>query len=113
MKVEMPPVLILSSDAGEYLPYLQDLSDDGVVLTAVTTADAAREAYSGQAVILGQPDLVAQVIDQLPEVRWVQSSWAGVTPILNTRRTDYLLTGVKDTFGPDMAEYVLGYLLAW
>jgi phosphoglycerate dehydrogenase-like enzyme len=112
MKVEMPPVLIMSSDAGEYLPWLKALSDDGVVLTGVTTAGAARQAYSGQEVILGQPDLVAQVIDQLPEVRWVQSSWAGVTPILNTGRTDYLLTGVKDTFGPDMAEYVLGYLLA-
>ena len=48
----------------------------------------------------------------MPEVRWVQSSWAGVTPLLDLGRTDYLLTGVKDTFGSQMAEYVLGYLLA-
>jgi len=112
MKVEFPPVLILASDAGEYLPFFEELSGAGVNFTAVATASAAREAYSGQAVVLGQPDLVAQVLAEWPEVRWVQSSWAGVTPILNSGRTDYLLTGVKDTFGPDMAEYVLGYLLA-
>ncbi len=112
MKVEFPPVLILASDAGEYLPFFEELSGAGVNFTAVATAGAAREAYSGQEIVLGQPDLVARVISEWPEVRWVQSSWAGVTPILNTGRTDYLLTGVKDTFGPDMAEYVLGYLLA-
>jgi phosphoglycerate dehydrogenase-like enzyme len=112
MKVEFPPVLILASDAGEYLQYLQDLSDIGVELTTVVTAEAAREAYSGQQVILGQPDLVASVLADMPEIRWVQSSWAGVTPLLNIGRTDYLLTGVKNTFGPQMAQYVLAYLLA-
>ena len=44
----------------------------------------------------------------MPEVRWVQSSWAGVTPLLNCGRSDILLTGVKDVFGPEMAEYVIG-----
>lgn len=112
MKVEFPPVLILASDAGDYLPFLQELSDAGTEFTAVETADAARKAYSGQKVILGQPDLVASVLADMPEIRWVQSSWAGVTPLLNIGRTDYLLTGVKNTFGPQMAEYVLAYLLA-
>jgi len=112
MKSGFPPVLILASDAAEYLPFFEGLSGEGVSFTAVATAGAAREAYSGQPVVLGQPDLVARVLSEWPEVRWVQSSWAGVTPILNSGRTDYLLTGVKDTFGPDMAEYVLGYLLA-
>lgn len=49
----------------------------------------------------------------MPTVRWVQSTWAGITPLLNTRRQDFLLTGVKDIFGPQMAEYALGYILAY
>jgi phosphoglycerate dehydrogenase-like enzyme len=112
MKYELPPVLILTPDAGNYLPFLQDLSDAGAELTAVETADAALVSYSGQKIILGQPDLVARVLNEMPEVRWVQSSWAGVTPLLNIGRTDFQLTGVKNTFGPQMAEYVLAYLLA-
>ena len=112
MKDKLHPVMILTHDAGEYLPFLKKLSETGVELTAVPTADAARESYSGQEIILGQPDLVAAVLDDMPEVRWVQSSWAGVTPLIKTGRRDYLLTGVKDVFGHQMAEYVLGYLLA-
>jgi phosphoglycerate dehydrogenase-like enzyme len=42
----------------------------------------------------------------------VQSSWAGVTPLIEAPRRDYLLTGVKGVFGPQMSEYVFGYLLA-
>ena len=48
----------------------------------------------------------------MPEVDWVQSAWAGVTPLVELRRRDYQLTGVKDVFGPQMAEYVIGYMLA-
>ena len=44
-------------------------------------------------------------------LRWVQSTWAGVTPLLNLGRDDFILTGVRGVFGPQMAEYVLGYLL--
>jgi phosphoglycerate dehydrogenase-like enzyme len=112
MERTLPATLILTSDAGGYLPFLQDLEQSGVEFKVATTLDAARQVYKGQSVVLGQPDLIAAVLDEMPEVRWVQSSWAGVTPLLNLGRSDYILTGVKDTFGPQMAEYVLAYLLA-
>jgi len=105
-------VLILTSDAENYLPFLQDLTQSGVELSAAETADAARKAYKGQSIVLGQPDLVAEVLREMPGVRWVQSNWAGVTPLLDLGFTGYVLTGVKDVFGPQMAEYVLAYLLA-
>lgn len=107
-----PAVLILSPDANDYLPCVGELAEAGIAFTVAESVSAAREIYAGQPVVLGQPDLVAQVLGDMPEVRWVQSSWAGVTPLLKTGRTDYLLTGVKDTFGPQMAEYVIGYMLA-
>lgn len=107
-----PGVLVLTDDAEAYLPLLSELAREGTDLVAASTPQSARAAYSGQAVVLGQPDLTAAVLGDLPSVRWVQSSWAGVTPLLALGRRDFLLTGVKDTFGPQMAEYVLGYLLA-
>ena len=112
MKRNLPATLILTSDADGYLPFLQDLEQFGVEFTVATTPDAARQVYKEQSVVLGQPDLVAGVLEEMPEVRWVQSSWAGVTPLLDLGRSDYILTGVKDTFGPQMGEYVLAYLLA-
>ena len=107
-----PAVLVLSDDAQEYLPLLAGLERQGTELTAAASAPAARSAWSGQPVVLGQPDLVAEVLGEMPVVRWVQSTWAGVTPLLALERRDFLLTGIKDTFGPQMAEYVLGHLLA-
>ena len=102
----------MTPDAPKYLPLLEGLAGGGVTLSTAETVGEAHGAYAGQTVILGQPDLVAEALGEMPGVRWVQSSWAGVTPLLDLGRTDYLLTGVKDTFGSQMAEYVLGYLLA-
>lgn len=113
MKHTQPPVLVLSNDARDYISFLYELSDAGTEITAAVTAQDARNVYSGQEIILGQPDLVASVIGEMPAVRWVQSDWAGVTPLIKADRADYLLTGVKDCFGAQMAEYVLGFLLAW
>ncbi|MBT8048095.1 MAG: D-2-hydroxyacid dehydrogenase [Xanthomonadales bacterium] len=110
--ISRPSVLVLSPDAEAYFPVLETLVSEGVELAAATSPHAARKVYSGQPVILGQPDLVAEVLADMPEVAWVQSSWAGVTPLLDAGRSDYQLTGVKDTFGPQMTEYVLAYLLA-
>ena len=106
-------ILVLARDAAEYGPRLEPLRAEGVQITLAGTVEAARAAASGQPVLLGEPDLVAAVLDDLPDVRWVQSTWAGVTPLIGHPRRDYHLTGVKGVFGAQMAEYVLGYLLAY
>jgi len=107
-----PDVLILAGDADDYLPLLGGLARQGTHFTTAHSAASARAAWSGQAIVLGQPDLVAAALHDLPGVRWVQSTWAGVAPLLELGRRDFLLTGVKGVFGPQMAEYVMAYLLA-
>jgi phosphoglycerate dehydrogenase-like enzyme len=83
-----------------------------VLPATAESAARALEVYGGQAVLLGQPDLAAAVLERLPHVRWVQSTWAGVRPLLQLGRRDYLLSGVRGVFGPQMAEYVFGHVLA-
>lgn len=106
-------VLILAPNADEYLPLLEELVDGGASVRAANSVQSALESGTGQPVILGQPDLVVEVLAARPEVAWVQSTWAGVAPLLALGRRDYMLTGIKDTFGPQISEYVLGYLLAF
>ena len=105
-------ILVLARDAAEYGPLLEPLRSAGANITLADTAAVARACSPGPPVLLGEPDLVAAVLDDLPAVRWVQSTWAGVTPLIEQHRRDYHLTGVKGVFGPQMAEYVLGHLLA-
>ena len=63
-------------------------------------------------IAFGSPDVLVPLLSDLPKLRWVQSTWAGVTPLLAHSRRDYVLTGVKELFGAAMSEYVLGWVLA-
>jgi phosphoglycerate dehydrogenase-like enzyme len=106
-------ILVASRDIADYREALQHLSAEGVRLDFAETTAQALRAYQHQGVLLAQPDIAAVVIDQMPTVHWVQSTWAGITPLLHTRRQDFVLTGIKDVFGPQMAEYCLGQILAF
>lgn len=64
-------------------------------------------------VLLAQPDFVAAHLQHARQLRWLQSTWAGVEPLVaRGMRADYQLTGVKGLFGPLISEYVFGGLLA-
>ena len=87
---------------------MQDL-----VIHACEEVDEGRKVVARCEVILGQPDMVAQVLSHAQTLTWVQSTFAGVDALCGKGlRTDYLLTGVKGIFGPLMSEYVFGYILA-
>lgn len=62
-------------------------------------------------ILLGEPDLLATVISDYPNIKWVQSTWAGNNKLQEVDYYDYTLTGCKGMFGQQMLEYVLAYLL--
>lgn len=109
---ECPECLIVTTLAAEFADEVRRLSGNSIPVQPCVSADAARAAYAGHKLLFGSPAMIAEVLDDMPTVDWVQSSWAGVTPLIEAARRDYRLTGVKNVFGPQMAEYVLGHLLA-
>jgi phosphoglycerate dehydrogenase-like enzyme len=108
----MTDCLIVSARADEYITVLADYEDLALSTTACMSLEQAAQRYSGQSIVFGDPDLVAPLLHAMPAVDWVQSTWAGVLPFVQADRRDYVLTGVKDVFGPQMSEYVLGHILA-
>ena len=108
----MKALLVLAPDAEAYLPGLENLRASGLPVSIAAGVAEAEELDREFSIILGQPDLVASFLAAGHPVDWVQSTWAGVKPLIDLGRRDYLLTCVKDVFGPQIAEYVLGYLLA-
>lgn len=104
-------VLILDRDAPEYLDALTGLAAEGVTLLAGTHAADLPEGAGAAEVALGAPDGLAAALPSLPALEWVQSTWAGVTPLLPAARAGLVVTGVKDVFGGQMAEFVLAGLL--
>jgi phosphoglycerate dehydrogenase-like enzyme len=104
--------LIVSNAAQAFAWEMASISKEPVSVTACTTVKDALDSYAGETVLFGNPEMIAEVLPQLPNIDWVQSTWAGVTPLIELDRRDYTLTGVKDVFGPQISEYVIGYLLA-
>ncbi|MEE4173365.1 MAG: D-2-hydroxyacid dehydrogenase [Xanthomonadales bacterium] len=108
---DLQTLLILDRDAEEYAERLSDLSRGPLQLLHARGPEDLPEAASGASVVLGEPGLVAAAWKRLPALTWVQSTWAGVTPLLPLAKQGVTVTGVKAVFGAQMAEYVLGGLL--
>lgn len=109
-----PPIYIASHNAPRYLELIRENlgADVDVEIGIATTEEEVIANYSNEAIVLGSPDLLAILLATEPPVQWVQSTWAGVTPLISLPVRGYTLTGVKDVFGAQMGEYVLGYILA-
>ncbi len=96
---------------------LDELAEDYLALLAPTDGDA--NWYSSLPaglnrvdVVLGQPDRVLSFLQAGGRTDWIQSTWAGVAPLIEPLRAkSVLLTGLKGIFGPGIAEYVFAYLL--
>ncbi|MDR2306929.1 MAG: D-2-hydroxyacid dehydrogenase [Paucimonas sp.] len=104
-------VLIAEQDHANYARLLGETAPDLEVLTSGDSAELARFAPDCP-VWLGQPDLLASLLRQGHKPDWMQSTWAGVTPLLaKGLPRDYRLTRAVGIFGQVMAEYMLTYML--
>lgn len=103
---------ILSTDAEEYLEIIRSASLPGLSMATVREVADDNRYLSECDILLGSPDLLAKGLAHAERAQWVQSTWAGVTPLMAPGlRRDYILTGVKGVFGSIMAEYVICYML--
>lgn len=104
-------ILIAAQNASEYPALLQNRISDLHSITIASSKQEASEKYNNHSVLLARPDYVTSILDTNPPIEWIQSTWAGVTPYTEHKFQDYKLTGVKDVFGEQMSEYVIGYIL--
>ncbi|RDE22545.1 D-2-hydroxyacid dehydrogenase [Motiliproteus coralliicola] len=111
-------VLVVSEELSSYQQLLQqpEASLTRVEYGFAEDIEAAREAAAQAQVLFGDPDLLLDLLDSCgPQLRWIQSSWAGVAPLiarLKGREAAPQLTNIRGIFGPLMTEYVFAYLLA-
>jgi phosphoglycerate dehydrogenase-like enzyme len=102
-------VLLLELDHARYAELLSATAPD---LQLVAGEQAAVAEAQDCPIWLGQPDLLLPLLRQGLRPDWLQSTWAGITPLLGIGLPrDYRLTRAVGIFGQPMAEYVLTYLL--
>ncbi len=106
-------VLLLTDEVERYAAALRDNGVDETGFHKAETIDDLSEAALGCEVALAKPVLLCEVLERMPNLRWVQSTYAGVDPLLQPGLPrGYQLTGVKGVFGPLMSEYVLGQIIS-
>ena len=104
-------VLIAEHDYPLYAKLLQQAAPQLDIQTSGDSAQLAQMAADCP-VWLGQPDLLATLLRQGHTPQWLQSTWAGITPLLAPGLgRDYRLSRAVGIFGQVMAEYVLTYML--
>lgn len=108
--------LILSKDAARFAELARQQQADFSAHFAHSLAEFdALDAAQKNAVqwLLAEPMLAAAVLPQLPNLRWLQSTWAGTEQLLALPRRDYTLTNIRGVFAPLMAEFILAHALAY
>jgi phosphoglycerate dehydrogenase-like enzyme len=111
MSFESMRVLIAEHDYALYTELLRKAAPDIEVLSSGDSAELSRMAADAP-VWLGQPDLLSNLLRQGHKPQWLQSTWAGITPLLaEGLNREYRLTRAVGIFGQVMAEFVLTYML--
>lgn len=106
-------LLILSRHAEEYARLIEAAALPNLIVSSTSDNRQLPPSPRSFDIVFGEPALIAPVLDRLPDARWIQSTWAGVEPLLNRAlRRDYTLTNARGVFGGLMSEYVFGYMLA-
>ena len=107
---DVPQLLIVADDSAPWTDAVMSLASPHR-RTVVVAPDAEIETFTGEVVVGAPPDLAA-VIPRCPQLRWVQSTWAGIDAIAHFASETLHITPLKGVFGPAMTEYVMGWLLA-
>ena len=109
----MNKMLILAEDANDYYPLVAAEHLPQLEIVFSTESEEALALVGDCNIILGEPPLIVDVLAPARQLKWVQSSWAGVDRLCGPGvRQDYVLTGVKGIFGALISEYVMTYLFA-
>ena len=105
----MPKLLILTKRVDEYESLICAANLPELEILSLEDSKSVSECD----IVFGEPARIRKHLPTLKNLRWVQSIWAGIEPLLDENlRRDYTLTNARGVFGELMSEYVFGYLLA-
>jgi len=110
----MHKLLILSELADRYHHLIESRYLPDLEIVSFRNPKEIDQAAIDCNIALGDPDLLSISIANLRHLEWVQSTWAGIKPLLSEELPHhYMLTNVKGVFGPMMSEFVFCYLLMY
>ena len=83
----------------------------------IKQADISPERLRDLEIVIADPVLISKWLYKLPNVKWMQSTFAGLNHIFEELQDDkpfppFVFTRLGGVFGPVMSEYVIGHIIA-
>jgi len=108
----MTKVVICNREPVEYKFLVEECNLPNIELYAPESEQELITHLKDAEVIFANPIMLSKYINQAKNVKWVQSSFAGIDALNHKElQKNYILTNMRETYGEIMAEYVLGYIL--
>ena len=107
-------LLVISRNQEEYERRLKALNLPNLEILAPRDAEGIRQNIERANIMLANPPLAKNYINAAKNVKWMQSTYAGVDAMnAEGLRKDYVLTNIREVYGPPLAEYAFAYILAY
>lgn len=107
-------VIVITRNQEEYERRLAALGLPDLEVLAPRDEQGIRENIERANIMLGNPPLAKNYINAAKNVKWMQSTYAGVDAMnAEGLRKDYILTNIREVYGPPLAEYAFAYILAF
>lgn len=91
----------------------QQIQQNKLIFEEISSSLQNKNNYNNYNAILADPNLIFQELDHnYLNIDWLQSTFAGVNLFLESKRNNYILTRIGEGFGPQMIEFVFGWILA-
>ena len=85
---------------------------DGPIDLDVEGADPSSPDLDGIEVLVASPTVAASLVGSMADVRFIQSTWAGVDALAGLVPPGVTVARIGGVFGGQMCEFVFGHLLA-
>ncbi len=107
-------VIVISRNQEEYERRLTALNLLDLEILAPRDTEGIIANVERANIMLANPPLAKSYINAAKNVRWMQSTYAGVDAMnAEGLRKDYILTNIREVYGPPLAEYTFAYILAF
>src|SRR3989338_9611900 len=107
-------VIVITRNKEEYERRITALGLPDLEVLAPRDEDGIRQSIERANILLANPPIAKSYINDAKNVKWMQSTYAGVDAMnAESLRKDYVLTNIREVYGPPLAEYAFAYILAF
>jgi len=114
MTVLRPEIVLIASKADVWRGPVEELIGGRTEVLAIDPDADLPESLDSDAVkvLVASPQDAKKFVPSFPNLRWIQSTWAGVDALAGHIPESVGVTPLRGVFGQAMSEFVLGWILS-